>query len=321
MFSAFKRPREEDEAGFGEHETKKFRGNLNFSSPRTTLPFLIPTPPPVPPPSVDEEHPCSNAVPESFREWREEKKPALQNRRPPTLTVDTAMDIDMVDSYPLQNGDNLSPWPVSAIAAATKGNGSGGGGVRSQPSPIPQHLVSQSLNISGGRAATPIHGHFTLNMRPERMTESNSINSPVCLPSKTAEEADWWRRRRLPSPISESGDTAEEQQLNEPLTSPPIDEEDTLDMSNWPDSPSSMAVDSDITSPPPQTFLQVPEQSLDIPARLYSDDHHHMAAISEPVTTATTRRKGKISFAMGYRADCEKCQMKVPGHYSHIVRS
>jgi hypothetical protein len=252
-------------------------------------------------------------VPESFRQWREEKKPALQNRRPPTLTVDTAMDIDMVDSYPLQNGDNLSPWPVSATATATKVNGGGG---RSQPSPIPQHLVSQSLNISGGRTATPIHGHFTLNMRPERMIESNNVNSPVRVPSKTAEEADWWRRRRLPSPISESGDTAEEQ-LNEPLASPPTDE-DTLDMSNWPDSPSSMAVDSDITSPP-QTFLQVPEQSIDIPARLYSDDHH-MAAISEPVT-ATTRRKGKIGFAMGYRADCEKCQMKVPGHYSHIVRS
>jgi hypothetical protein len=47
-----------------------------------------------------------------------------------------------------------------------------------------------------------------------------------------------------------------------------------------------------------------------------------MAAISEPVTTTTTKTsKGKISFAMGYRVDCEKCQMKVPGHYSHIVRS
>ncbi|KAG9233872.1 hypothetical protein BJ875DRAFT_30981 [Amylocarpus encephaloides] len=27
----------------------------------------------------------------------------------------------------------------------------------------------------------------------------------------------------------------------------------------------------------------------------------------------------KRSFSMGYRADCEKCRMKVPGHFSHII--
>ena len=29
----------------------------------------------------------------------------------------------------------------------------------------------------------------------------------------------------------------------------------------------------------------------------------------------------KVTFCMGFRADCEKCQHKVPGHYSHIIRS
>jgi hypothetical protein len=28
---------------------------------------------------------------------------------------------------------------------------------------------------------------------------------------------------------------------------------------------------------------------------------------------------GAKKFSMGYRADCEKCQMKVPGHFSHII--
>jgi hypothetical protein len=28
----------------------------------------------------------------------------------------------------------------------------------------------------------------------------------------------------------------------------------------------------------------------------------------------------KIVFSMGYRADCDKCREKVPGHYSHILR-
>lgn len=27
----------------------------------------------------------------------------------------------------------------------------------------------------------------------------------------------------------------------------------------------------------------------------------------------------KRSFSMGYRADCEKCRMRVPGHFSHII--
>jgi hypothetical protein len=28
-----------------------------------------------------------------------------------------------------------------------------------------------------------------------------------------------------------------------------------------------------------------------------------------------------MGIAMGFRADCDKCQRRVPGHYSHIVRS
>lgn len=31
--------------------------------------------------------------------------------------------------------------------------------------------------------------------------------------------------------------------------------------------------------------------------------------------------KGKMTLSMGYRTDCEKCQMKVPGHYNHFIRS
>ncbi|TAQ90580.1 hypothetical protein B7494_g1116 [Chlorociboria aeruginascens] len=27
----------------------------------------------------------------------------------------------------------------------------------------------------------------------------------------------------------------------------------------------------------------------------------------------------KRTFSMGYRADCEKCRLKIPGHYSHII--
>ena len=28
----------------------------------------------------------------------------------------------------------------------------------------------------------------------------------------------------------------------------------------------------------------------------------------------------KVVFSMGFRADCEKCRERVPGHYSHVLR-
>ncbi|KAH8698318.1 hypothetical protein BGW36DRAFT_294278 [Talaromyces proteolyticus] len=246
-------------------------------------------------------------MPESFRQWREEKRPSLQERRPPTLTVDTAMDIDMVDSKLLQNGDNLSPWPASARKKDSS---------RSQPSPIPHSLVNESLSISGGRTATPIYGHFTVNMRPERMNEIPHTSNVLCPPT-IGDEADWWRRRRLPSPISESGDFLEEH-FSEPQTPDYLDSTDKL---VWPDSPSSMEVEDD--SLLKNTYLQVPEQILEIPARLHSEHQteakpQHVEPVAEP---APAPRKGKIGFSMGYRADCEKCRMKIPGHYSHIVRA
>lgn len=37
---------------------------------------------------------------------------------------------------------------------------------------------------------------------------------------------------------------------------------------------------------------------------------------SDMVGTGAGPRRG---FSMGYRSDCEKCRMKVPGHFSHII--
>ncbi|KAL8784894.1 MAG: hypothetical protein Q9213_003707 [Squamulea squamosa] len=37
--------------------------------------------------------------------------------------------------------------------------------------------------------------------------------------------------------------------------------------------------------------------------------------------SGTSPTKGKMSISMGYRVDCEKCRMKVPGHYNHWIRS
>ena len=31
--------------------------------------------------------------------------------------------------------------------------------------------------------------------------------------------------------------------------------------------------------------------------------------------------KRKTALSMGYRADCEKCRLKVPGHYNHLIQA
>ncbi|KAL8700726.1 MAG: hypothetical protein Q9201_005295 [Fulgogasparrea decipioides] len=36
---------------------------------------------------------------------------------------------------------------------------------------------------------------------------------------------------------------------------------------------------------------------------------------------AAATPKGKMTISMGYRADCDKCRMKVPGHYNHLVQA
>ncbi|RMZ72379.1 dna polymerase iii subunits gamma and tau [Pyrenophora seminiperda CCB06] len=47
-----------------------------------------------------------------------------------------------------------------------------------------------------------------------------------------------------------------------------------------------------------------------------------------PITPRTRKRSGALTagsssvpakFSMGYRADCEKCRLRVPGHYSHFL--
>lgn len=151
---------------------------------------------------------------------------------------------------------------------------------------------------------------------------SRDINSaaPTTTTHNTSESS-WWRRRRLPSPISEAGDIFPEM---EPTNS--IDREMGR-QKDWPDSPSSMDIDGDTLS---NIYLQVPEQSLgfptQMPGKVEPESIIPVLTTSAPTaetkrTTVTASKREKISFSMGFRADCEKCQQRVPGHYSHIVRS
>lgn len=228
------------------------------------------------------------------------------------------MDVDMVQASPFQNGDNLSPWPMSARSKTSSNH--------LQPSPIPHHLLNQSLTISGGRTSTPIYSHFTMNMNSELMTDTPQTPTDVT-PAPTAQnvtQSNWWRRRRLPSPISEAGDAPSELETEPFSNASNKSHLTTKQYRDWPDSPNSMDLDGDS---PQDIFLQVPERKIEAPAHLPEQSESEIRTTTSSAKTVskhellTRPRREKISFSMGYRADCEKCQMKVPGHYSHIVRS
>lgn len=55
------------------------------------------------------------------------------------------------------------------------------------------------------------------------------------------------------------------------------------------------------------------------PGGSISPQDQSWSRIPEPGPSAAPPRK--VTFCMGFRADCEKCQQKIPGHYSHIIRS
>ncbi|EEH19735.1 hypothetical protein PABG_01994 [Paracoccidioides brasiliensis Pb03] len=299
---------------------------------------------------------------------RKDDMPFLSIRVQPS--PDTDSDLEMTDQP--RSSNNFSPlstgltpsWPGNAV-----------------PSPIPHHLITQSLNISGGRTATPIYGHFTTDMKVDAMSQrsDNANNNPPsssavpaaasnpALPSSSSRDPtageDWSRRRRLPSPISEDeiSPTHPFPQANrilEPDTTPAspststhcLEETSPNHASSAPQSWTTHALNqtSTTTTITSSTSTSTSDQYTGISnlAPLTQDssasclqhavgsddrDAYHSdgwvtqtttAPLSPPAAHDMTPRPGKskIIIAMGFRSDCDKCQRRVPGHYSHIIR-
>jgi hypothetical protein len=189
-------------------------------------------------------------------------------------------------------------------------------GVSTMSSPMPMNFstnVDQS-DANGGRVPTPIYGHFTstdVNMDTSeaalnsfihpaarfQLRHNHNILSPM-MSEEGESEADWWRKRRLPSP-AESPIMSQRMETDE-LTSPGV--MDVLSFDNMKTHNSGILNGAD-QSPP-----------LSCSSR-GSKGHAMFERRSDP--GSDTPRKGKL--VMGFRADCEKCQKRVPGHYSHIV--
>ena len=210
-------------------------------------------------------------------------------------------DLDMEDSQPL--GSPLSsPRPSSSPMTSP---------MHRDSTSLPAKAVArvQQLSISSTRIPTPIYGHFHISPQDISMdspTSTTPVESTQKLGTSYENQYDlFMRRRRLPSPISE---------------------------------------DEDMESPTAVTggmLRKLDMRANNDPAYLHDID------MMTPVTPSTTtsgssewrdKRRGgfdgrmtgnrldqagapgKVVLSMGFKADCDKCRSRVPGHYSHLSR-
>lgn len=152
-------------------------------------------------------------------------------------------------------------------------------------SPGPFH--SESSSSISGRIPTPIHSSFAPFIRAEKSTLNHDLDF-------TDDEAlvDRFRRgRRLPSPISEGE------------TSPSVIVAGFGEMQMEVDHASSQELERETPTKKGHTRSK----------------HSLRAWTGLGGETGSPSGGMKRSFSMGYRADCEKCRLKVPGHFSHII--
>lgn len=138
--------------------------------------------------------------------------------------------------------------------------------------------------VNGGRIPTPIYGHF-LSIDTSMDVDTPDATSGTTF-SQSMQEMDYQsylRRRRLPSPISE----------DEAMDSPTTITGGMLDR------------------------LGMGTQTCEPPT---PPDRHRKINTSAAAQETVGSKGGKTILSMGYRADCEKCRTRVPGHYNHVIR-
>jgi len=167
--------------------------------------------------------------------------------------------------------------------------------------PIPSHTVH---NPPGGRVPTPIYNHFPSTddviMSMDSADDADVDELDLVATSSQAGLQDFdhdlmlLRRHRLPSPISE----------DETMISPTSGAGGMLGRLN--------VCNNGAEGTSASRGWGVSDQQYD-----------GREGSVEPRGWWKTKEKGKTGktiLSMGYRADCEKCRTRVPGHWSHFIK-
>lgn len=299
-----KRGRDDDEAmagalGFTEHRNKRLHSLplRSICHKRWSVPLSFPA-----------THRPSTLTPVDS-DSEEVQQPSAQRFSPwsstPDLAMDTDRDTDMMtaetESLHLQSG---------------------------HPEPLAPSTT--------GRMPTPIHATFAAQVRGNNWgptSQSNPFPPPPdsAVPRSLEGAAEWSivQNRRLPSPISESGG---EEAPSSPgmvldASSP------TLERPYLPHLPHSTnpgmiiqhpnveVVTRDVGMMDADQSPQEPGSPTSAPATPSPRGKFGHSRSKHTLNSWTLQPGMKKSFSIGYRSDCEKCRLKIPGHFNHIILS
>ncbi|KAK2055623.1 hypothetical protein LY76DRAFT_180302 [Colletotrichum caudatum] len=333
-----KRGRDDDDdlhngtLSFAEHRNKRIQCLPLRTSPSSSKRWSTPIIPLnsvpctlTPGDSDSEEQPKSR-----FSPWS--SSPAPMSCQPsPWGPAESDYDMDMMDTMsppPLLQHQQQQLQNQQLILADHHASANG-----RMPTPIQPNFAAQVRGGAWGGPG-PAVSHLSGVVNMGHMHAGFGADQSRCIP-RSMEPADDWhavQNRRLPSPISEGEDSSSHPGSGS--LSPP-----------------GMVLDNGF---PSNLTMRLEQSSLD--GHGHQDTgmmevehhHHHMLddATNDSAPTETTSapatpspgRRGHIrsrhtvnswtwqpgmkkSFSIGYRADCEKCRLKVPGHFNHIVVS
>ncbi|KAK4176405.1 hypothetical protein QBC36DRAFT_214017 [Triangularia setosa] len=334
-----KRGREEDHAelspggmvGFTEHRSKRLQAlplrtsppskrwaePPRFHAPPPT--FIIPSQPrTITPNSSDSDEPVHFAFAE---EPEIVTVPTQQSPVNVSITMaDCDMDMDMMDttsfepSNPSSNHLNgFQPEPLPSITGRI-------------PTPIhcsfAAQVRGQNWNEPHGVLATTPEEPTSMAFDSNGMVDSSMIHHSFNPTTAAAAMADWnhIQNRRLPSPISETGaeDSPPAMLLDSCCSPHPITTSPSGHLSHLTHEHPLLATMRETTnSPRPDS----PIGGMDVESSSPSPKRGHARSRHTFNSWAAVPPGVKRSFSIGYRADCDKCRMKVPGHFNHIIIS
>ncbi len=145
-------------------------------------------------------------------------------------------------------------------------------------------------NSIAGRIPTPIHSQFSSHIRPgEKFDQSMAMSDNYMY--NGADPASVRNSRRLPSPISED-EAVSPSSLLQGLGDVQMEVEESVDA---------------ITEELKATYKKGHTRS--------KHSLRNWGGFESEIPGVGVKR----GFSMGYRSDCEKCRMKIPGHLSHVI--
>lgn len=242
----------------------------------------------------------------------------------PSMDVDrdTDMMVDSSSEYlqppPSQHDPSLAgrmPTPIHCtFAAQVRGNNWG--------------PVNETMHVVNQTGGDTIPGNGSGFGQAESFHTRHDESS---VPRSLGGEWSMVHNRRLPSPISESGG-------EDMPTSPGMVLDSSVSaashqrpyLPHMPHStnPHAMALHPNIQTIPPVTDADAGMMDADpdsspssAPATPSPRGKFGHSRSKHTLNTWTIQPGMKKSFSIGYRADCEKCRMKIPGHFNHIIIS